>query len=73
MTGQVIKTLRPGAAGTRKWAKKFGRRLVCVRYRGDVKRRKRLTTVEIVVDEGFYNPEGYRNHKKAMSSIGHSI
>jgi hypothetical protein len=33
----------------------------------------RSTTVEIVVDEAFWDPIGYKNHKLAMSSIGQSI
>jgi hypothetical protein len=71
--GKVIKSLQPGQPGTKKWHKKFGKRLVCVRYRGNARRRVRSTTVEIVVDEAFWDPIGYKNHKLAMSSIGQSI
>ena len=46
---EVRKTLRPGKRGTRKLAKAFGDRLVCVRYRYDRKRGLRWTTVELVV------------------------
>jgi hypothetical protein len=55
-TGGVLKTLRPGDAGTDRFVEKFGNRLVAVRYRGEPVRRVRSTTVEIVVDEGFWMP-----------------
>jgi hypothetical protein len=43
--------MAPGAKGTRKLFRDYGARLVCVRYRYDEVRRKRLKTVEIVVEE----------------------
>ncbi len=54
--GRVLKTLKPGQAGTKRFVKRFGGRLVAVRYRGNPKRRVRSTTIEIVVDEGFWLP-----------------
>lgn len=50
-TTRVIKTLQPEDAGARRWAAEYGDRLVCVRYRVDLKRQRRQTTVELVVDE----------------------
>ena len=47
---QVGQTLRPGQRGTRRYAERFGDRLVCVRYRYDDARQERVTTVELVVD-----------------------
>ena len=44
-------TLRPGKRGTIKWLNQYGERLVCVRYRYDPDGRRRLTTVELIVDE----------------------
>lgn len=49
-------TLRPGQNGTRKLAARFGERLVCVRYRYDEQRRKRYTTVELIVAEADWTP-----------------
>jgi hypothetical protein len=49
-------TLRPGQRGTKKWARQYGDRLVCVRYRYDEQRRRRYTTVEIIVDEAAWAP-----------------
>lgn len=47
----VIKKLAPGALGTKRYVSKFGEQLVCVRYRRDPARRRRVTTVELIVDE----------------------
>jgi hypothetical protein len=52
----VKSTLRPGQKGTKKLVARFGERLLYVRYRYDVKRRKRFTTVELIVDETDWNP-----------------
>ncbi|MEO8164804.1 MAG: hypothetical protein ABI619_05350 [Betaproteobacteria bacterium] len=49
-------TLRPGQRGTKKLVQRFGDRLICVRYRYDVSRRKRFTTVELIVDEAPWQP-----------------
>lgn len=43
--------LKPGQKGTKRLLEKYGPALLCVRYRFDEKRRMRLKTVEIVVEE----------------------
>ena len=48
---EVRQTLKPGDAGTRKLAARFGDKLVCVRYRLDAAHRVRYTTVEVIVDQ----------------------
>ena len=48
---EVKKKLNPGARGTKRYVEEYGDRLVCVRYRHDGVRKKRLTTVEIIVAE----------------------
>jgi hypothetical protein len=48
----VAKTLWPLQAGTLKLVRRFGKALVCVRYRHDAAGLRRLTTVELVVDIG---------------------
>jgi hypothetical protein len=45
-------TLAPGQNGTKKLARRFGERLICVRYRYDEVTKRRFKTVELVVDEG---------------------
>lgn len=49
-------TLKPGQNGTQKELKKYGGRLLAVRYRYDEARRVRLKTVELVEDEVVWVP-----------------
>jgi hypothetical protein len=51
LSGVVLKKLAPGAAGTKRLAARFGNALVCVRYRDDPARGRRLTTVDLIVEE----------------------
>ena len=53
---RVGQTLRPGQRGTRRYVERYGDRLVCVRYRYDEARQRRLTTVELVADVGPWMP-----------------
>lgn len=48
---KVIKTIRPGELGSRRFDRRFGKRLCAVRYRESVCGKKILTTVELVIDE----------------------
>jgi hypothetical protein len=50
-------TLRPGQRGTKKLVRKYGDRLVCVRYRYDGERRKRYKTVELIIEESDWEPK----------------
>ena len=45
---KTIKTIRPGDPGSKKWIKKYGDDLICVRYKQDPVRRKRHTTIELI-------------------------
>ncbi len=47
----IIKSLQPGQNGTKKFADLYGERLLCVRYREDSEQNRRVTTVELIVDE----------------------
>ncbi len=49
--GKVGQTLRPGQHGTRRHVQKYGDQLLLVRYRYDATRQRRLTTVELLVEE----------------------
>jgi len=48
--------LRPGQKGTKLLLAQYGDRLICVRYRYDAQRRKRLKTVELLVAERDWDP-----------------
>jgi hypothetical protein len=53
---EIRATLLPGQKGTRQLLKTYGDQLVCVRYRYDKARQKRLKTVELIVDEQDWVP-----------------
>ena len=48
--------LKPGQKGTKQLLAQYGDRLICVRYRYDPERTKRLKTVELVVGERDWAP-----------------
>ncbi len=48
--------LKPGQKGTKQLLAQYGDRLVCVRYRYDAQRKKRLKTVELAVAERDCEP-----------------
>ena len=48
---QIRLTLKPGQKGTKKLLKRYGDRLVCVRYRYDPRNKKRYKTVELIEEE----------------------
>lgn len=52
----VKSTMWPGQKGTTRLTKTYGDQLVCVRYRYDSRRGRRMTTVELVVDEQDWIP-----------------
>lgn len=47
----VLKKLSPTTPGAKRFATRYGQTLVCVRYREDPQGKRRLTTVELIVDE----------------------
>ena len=49
--GPVRKKIAPGQPGAGRWSERFGHHLVCVRYRDDLERQRRVVTVELLVDE----------------------
>jgi hypothetical protein len=53
---QARRILTPGQKGMKKFLERYGKQLVCVRYRYDDQRRKRFTTIEIIVEESDWSP-----------------
>ena len=53
---EIKTTLTPGQKGTKQLLKEYGDQLVCVRYRYDKLRQKRLKTVELIIDEKDWTP-----------------
>ena len=48
---EVRATLTPGQHGTKQLQKQFGDQLVCVRYRYDKETKRRVKTVELIVED----------------------
>jgi len=48
--------LQPGAPGTRKIWTEYGEKLVCVRYRYDPENKRRIKTIELVIEERPWQP-----------------
>lgn len=57
---KIRRTLLPNDPGTKGLLAKYGKDLICVRYRYDTERNKKITTAEIIVNEA----EWKRNEKK---------
>ncbi|MBI3164238.1 MAG: hypothetical protein IPG44_10110 [Anaerolineales bacterium] len=53
---QILSTRKAGQKGTRQLQLQYGDALVCVRYRYDKARRRRMKTVELVVEEREWTP-----------------
>lgn len=49
--GIVLKKLSPNAAEAKRLAARYGQSRVCVRYREDKRRGRRMTTIELIIDE----------------------
>ena len=47
----VVKKMNPGAKGTIKLVQQYGDRLVCVRYRYDYTNKRKMKTVELIIEE----------------------
>jgi hypothetical protein len=53
---QIRSTVQPGQRGAKKLLTQYGDRLVCVRYRYDEPRHRRLKTVELIIEEEAWTP-----------------
>ena len=48
---KTIKKMNPGQKGTKKLVEKYGDRLVCVRYRNYPENKRKIKTIELIIDE----------------------
>jgi hypothetical protein len=56
--------------GTKKLVARFGERLVCVRYLYDPATRRRLKTVELVIETVDWEPRNRRPRRRAHDLVG---
>lgn len=68
-TFKIKRTLMPGQPGTKKLSIQYGDRLVCVCYRYDVEQQRKLTTVEVIVDDHSWHPDSQRIHPNKRLSL----
>jgi hypothetical protein len=48
---KTIKKINPGMKGTKNLVERYGDNLVCVRYRNDYERQRKIKTIELIIDE----------------------
>ena len=65
----IQRRLTPGQPGTKKYLKKHGAKLVCVRYRYDAEKNIKSKTVEIIVEQSHWEPDGKRIPKNKIMNI----
>lgn len=66
---EIRLTRRPGQAGTKKFAERYGERLVCVRYRYDPDKGLRHKTVELIVETVPWMPRARRARRRDEEMI----
>ena len=62
---KVKRIVQPGLPGTRKLVERYGKNLLCVRYRYDEHKMKMYKTIEIIIDDRQWqeNPERIQKNK----------
>jgi hypothetical protein len=60
---RMRQTIKAGKRGTKKYLEKYGSHLIYVRYYYDVKRLRRITTVELIIEEKKWVPAKIRPEK----------
>ena len=61
--------LKPGQRGTKKLLAEYGEKLLCVRYRYDKERKKRVKTVELIVEETDWQPADHAPKQDTLVGI----
>ena len=57
-------TRRPGQPGTKRFVRRFGERLVCVRYLYDTEKECRHKTIELIVETVPWQPNARRTRRQ---------
>lgn len=60
MCEKTVRKVTPGQPGTKKLLEKYGKALVCVRYRYDSKHQKKIKTVELIINESPWRKNANR-------------
>lgn len=60
---KVKRILHPGQPGTKKLVKRYGDKMLCVRYRYDEDKMMKYKTIEIIIDEKSWQGKTQKNAK----------
>jgi len=66
---RVRRKLLPGQPSTKKLVEKYGANLLCIRYRYDSERKRKIKTVELIEDEGPWEINSTRIPKNKIMKI----
>ncbi len=66
---RVRLSLRPGQPGTKGLLARYGKQLVCVRYRYDEQTKQRLKTVELIVERAEWDGESRNTDGEAVVAV----
>jgi len=61
--------LKPGQRGTKRLAEKYGDDLICVRYRYDLVTKKRLKTIELVIEKTNWEPQPEKLSEDSLVAV----
>jgi len=72
-TMETKRKLMPGQPGTKKLIEKYGEKLICVRYRYDPKQKRKIKTIELIVEEGHWEKDSKKipQNKKVYVRIAY--
>ena len=66
---RVRVSLKPGQPGTKGLLARYGKLLICVRYRYDERTKQRVKTVELIVDRSSWQPAVRRPDGEAFVAV----
>jgi len=66
---KIRRILQPGQPGTKKLLERYGKNLICVRYRYDDEKKTVFKTIEIIVDNKPWQPGIKKIPKNKIMSI----
>ena len=66
---KIRRILQPGQPGTKKLLERYGKNLICVRYRYDDEKKMVFKTIEIIVDNKHWQPGIKKIPKNKIMSL----
>ena len=66
---KINKIVKPGKPGTKKLVERYGENLVCVRYRYDVENKRKLKTIELIIENTPWQPNREKIPNNKLMSL----